>query len=147
MKKDFDQWNRKKKLLHKQGEEPFYHEREIWWCALGVNVGFEQDGTGSNFDRPILIVRGFNRQTCFCVALTGKKKEGKYYFYLGEIDGRDASAILSQVRLVDTKRLVKKIGMLDEQSFVLLKVKMGVVLFGTENSLPPLARGRGRSHL
>lgn len=46
MKKDFDEWNAKKKEIHKGGEAPFYNEREIWWCALGANVGFEQDGTG-----------------------------------------------------------------------------------------------------
>ena len=60
---------------------------------------------------------------------------------------QDASAILSQIRLIDTKRLVKKITMLDEQIFLRVKARMIEVLFGTENSLPPLARGRGRSHL
>ena len=146
MKKDFDTWNTKKKAIHHDGVAPFYHEREIWWCSLGVNVGFEQDGTGKQFDRPVVIIRGFNKNTFFGVALTGKKKEGKYYCYLNTVQGRDATAVLSQVRLIDTKRLVRKIKTLDEQLFLELKKRLQNALLG-ENNLPPLARGRGRSHM
>jgi hypothetical protein len=46
MRKDFDHWNKHKKKLHTLGERPFYHAREIWWCAVGVNIGNELDGTG-----------------------------------------------------------------------------------------------------
>ncbi len=117
MKKDFTGWGTRKEELHVLERVPFYHEREVWWCALGVNIGFEQDGTGENYDRPILIVKGFNAQTCFGVALTGKIKIGKYHFPIGKIDGREASAILSQVRTIDTKRLVRKMGTIDEALF------------------------------
>src|SRR3989344_6276998 len=146
MKKDFDKWNANKKTLHNKNTFHFYHERDIWWCALGVNVGFEQDGTGKQFDRPVVIIRGFNKNTFFGVALTGKKKEGKYYCYLNTVQGRDATAVLSQVRLIDTKRLVRKIKTLDEQLFLELKKRLQNALLG-ENNLPPLARGRGRSHM
>ena len=43
MKKDFDSWNEKKKILN-NNDVSFYHEREVWWCSLGVNVGYEQNG-------------------------------------------------------------------------------------------------------
>ena len=65
MEKDFDRWNINKKRLHSQNVLHFYHEREIWWCSLGVNIGFEQDGTGKNFDRPVIVVRGFNKKYIF----------------------------------------------------------------------------------
>ena len=26
----------------------FFREKEVWWIALGVNIGFEQDGKGKN---------------------------------------------------------------------------------------------------
>ena len=55
MEKDFDGWNSNKKQIHDHSAAPFYHKREIWWCSLGINVGFEQDGTGANYDRPVLI--------------------------------------------------------------------------------------------
>lgn len=128
MNKEFDLWNTKKKVIHSLSERVYYHEREVWWCSLGINVGFEQDGTGKNFDRPVVIIKGFNSNVCFVAALTGKKRAGKYYFYLGRIAGREASAILSQVRLVDTKRLVRKIMTLDEWRFEKLKTALKAVL-------------------
>ncbi|OGG59191.1 hypothetical protein A2765_01200 [Candidatus Kaiserbacteria bacterium RIFCSPHIGHO2_01_FULL_56_24] len=42
MQKDFDRWNKEKKHLHGDGGRPFYHVREIWWCAVGTNIGFEK---------------------------------------------------------------------------------------------------------
>jgi len=128
--KDFDRWNNEKKCVQMRGTQPFYQEREIWWCSLGVNVGFEQDGTGANFDRPVLVIRGFNKETCFCVALTGRKRRGMYYQHLGKIEGRDASAILSQVRLVDTKRLIRKMATLPKADFAELKQRLGQILLG-----------------
>ena len=38
--KDFDRWNEQKKKLHDGEREVLFHEREIWWCSLGVNIGF-----------------------------------------------------------------------------------------------------------
>lgn len=59
MAKDFDGWNTKKKLAHAINKRPFFHEREIWYCALGVNVGFEQDGKGKDFLRPVIGIKKF----------------------------------------------------------------------------------------
>ena len=129
MGKDFDKWNTNKKNIHSKDALYFYHEREIWWCSLGINVGFEQDGTGKNFDRPVIVIRGFNKNTFFGVGLTGKKKSGKYYFYLGKINEQNATAVLSQVRLFDTKRLVRKISTLDASKFEELKSALIKTLF------------------
>ena len=129
MEKDFDNWFKNKTGLNAQEEPPFYHEREVWWCALGVNVGSEQDGTGKNFDRPVVVVKGFNKDVCFVVALTGKKRESKFHYYIGKVEDVEASAILSQVRLVDTRRLVKKMCTLDEKIFKELKNRLQKVLF------------------
>lgn len=130
MKKDFDRWNSKKKNFDSDEKIPFYNEREIWWCSLGVNIGFEQDGTGDNFDRPILVIKGFNKNTFLSIGLTGKKKVGKYYFYLGKVEGRDSTAILSQIRLIDTKRLIRKIETLNEETFSKLQEEIKKTIFG-----------------
>jgi len=58
---------------------------------------------------------------CLVVPLTTSTKENKYHFPLGEIDGKVASAITSQVRLVDTRRFIDKIGMLEQERFDALK--------------------------
>ena len=130
MKKDFDKWNGKKKQIQSESSAPFCHTREVWWCSLGVNVGFEQDGTGEHFDRPVVVIRGFNEKIFLGVALTGRKRSGTFYFPVGRIEDREASAILSQVRLIDTKRLVRKITTLDEAVFKELKEKLKKTLFG-----------------
>ena len=106
-----------KKHIHDEGEDKFYHAREVWWCSLGVNVGFEEDGTGPNFERPALILKGFSRQVCLIVPLTTSKKENPYHIKLGLIDGKEASAIYSQIRLIDTKRLVNRIAVIDSKKF------------------------------
>ncbi|MDO8512513.1 MAG: hypothetical protein Q7S57_04525 [bacterium] len=59
MDKDFNQWNEKKKKLHNRSDAPFFHKREMWWCSLGANIGSEQDGSGEEYYRPVLIVTGY----------------------------------------------------------------------------------------
>ena len=129
-KKDFNKWNSLKKKLDRRVDAPFYHAREAGWCSLGVNIGFEQDGTGLNFDRPILIIRGFNKKVLFGVALTGRKRVGKYYYYLGKIEKRDASVILSQARVIDSNRLIRKIGIVEKKVFKKVKECLKKTLLG-----------------
>jgi mRNA interferase MazF len=130
MEKDFDRWNENKKAINMGDPPKFYCQREIWWCALGINIGDEQDGTGNNFDRPVIVVKRFNARIFFGVALTGSGRKDRYHFPLGIINGRRASAILSQVRLIDTRRLVRKMATLDEGLFEDLKSALQRTLFG-----------------
>lgn len=117
MKKDFDNWSKFKEEIDSKGENKFYQPRDIWWCSMGVNIGSEANGKGEDYGRPVLILKGFNKESFLGIALTGKKKEGKYYIYLGTVGDREASVNLSQIRLFDTKRLVNKMGKLDEDKF------------------------------
>ena len=117
MTKDFDRWSEDKKKIHAQHEEKLYHAREIWWCALGVNIGFEQDGSGINAQRPVLVLKGFSKQVCLIIPLTTSTKTNPYHFALGKVDGREAFAIMSQIRLIDTKRLINKVGVIDKVLF------------------------------
>ncbi|MDE2116942.1 MAG: type II toxin-antitoxin system PemK/MazF family toxin [Patescibacteria group bacterium] len=74
MNKDFDQWNMKKKRIHELGASMLYHARDVWWCNLGANIGFEQDGTGAGYARPVLILKGFNAFVCLVIPLTTSRK-------------------------------------------------------------------------
>ena len=61
--KDFDNWNKEKKILESTANETLvFHEREIWWCSIGLNVGDEQDGKNDYFERPVLVIRKFNKK-------------------------------------------------------------------------------------
>ena len=121
MQKDFDKWNTTKKLLHDEGRNLIYHQGEIWWCHLGINIGFEEDGTGKNAERPVVIIRRFNPQLCWVIPLTTSLKKNPYYVSAGNVDGIPASAIISQMRPVDTKRLINLIGMMEHTLFYPIK--------------------------
>ena len=116
MQKDFDEWNSRKKEID-EGNSNFYHEREVRWCSLGVNIGFEQDGTSEKYHRPVLIIKGFSRQVCLVVPLTTSKKKNKYHMSIGMVEDTEAFAILSQIRLIDTKRLHDRLAILDKEMF------------------------------
>lgn len=111
--KNFDGWNkRKKKIQHRDTGKVYFHEGEIWWAALGVNVGHEQDGGHSSKDhsyiRPVLILRKFNRGMAFCLPITSRSKASLFHFQVVH-NGEENSIILSQGRLLSPKRLVRKI--------------------------------------
>ena len=130
MDKDFDRWNKKKKIIDNRPNRVFCNEGEIWWCSFGINVGSEQNG-GRNFFRPVAVIRVINYKTFFGIALTGRKIEDKDHFYLGVLGHSQSSAILPQVRLMDTKRLDGKICSLDAELFKKLKSALQWTLFGT----------------
>jgi len=116
MQKDFDNWNKLKKELQIGDNRLFFHEREIWWCSIGVNLGFEQDGRSDTFERPILVVRKFNQDIFLGLPLTSALKEGPYYQKVS-YEGRDYCIVLSQIRLFDRKRLQRKIRILPKNEF------------------------------
>ena len=105
MIKDFDIWNIQKKNTHQSHGRPMFSEREIWWCSLGVNVGDEQDGKGTSFSRPVLVLKKFNRNIFVGVPLSTQLKDKSYYHRIN-FKGKEQSVILSQIRLLDAKRLV-----------------------------------------
>jgi mRNA interferase MazF len=117
MKKDFDEWNEQKKEVNERQDAPFCHEREVWWCALGVNVGFEQDGSGRQHDRPVLILKGLSAQTCVVIPLTTSNHEHPLRPPVGIVEGKAARGLLSQMRVIDTKRLIRKVGHLEQERF------------------------------
>ena len=119
--KDFDKWNTQKKTVHNSGTNKFYRTREIWWCSLGINVGFEQDGIGTESQRPVLILRGLSKKTCLIAPLTTSSNKHPMRIFLGVVDNRKASAIISQIRIVDTKRLANKIGVVNKEKFEEIK--------------------------
>jgi mRNA-degrading endonuclease toxin of MazEF toxin-antitoxin module len=75
---------------------------EIFWCYLGVNIGSEQNGSGPNKTRPVLVLYKFS-ETFFLIApLTSKNHTGNWYV---KISFNNSSVVLNQIRPVDIKRL------------------------------------------
>lgn len=134
MKKDFKVWTPFKQTLHNTNEPRlFFHEREIWFCHLGENIGFEQDGQGEQFLRPVVIVRKFNNEIFWGVPMTRVQKDLPFYFTFcihleGGQNEEKSTAILSQIKLIDAKRLRRMIGYISEKDFKVLKKKLKALL-------------------
>lgn len=127
MEQEYNDWNQLKKNLSIKKSKTFFHEREIWYCSLGKNIGYEEDGKNDLFERPILIVRKFNNDIFLAIPLTSSKKNNKYYHQY-ELSGKTYAGILSQIRLLDRKRLSRKIGMIKENDFGVIIKKIHNIL-------------------
>ncbi len=129
MEKDYKKWFPLKVRVHNSPEKsPFFHEREIWFCYLGENVGFEQDGRGNDFLRPVVIIRKFNSDLCWAIPLSKTVKKGSYYFAFHYESTIESVAILSQIRLIDAKRLSYKAGEISKNDFIELKKRLKALL-------------------
>lgn len=117
MIKDFKKWHDKKSKVNNIERRPFFHEREIWFCYLGVNIGFEQDGTGKDFQRPVVIIRKFNNEVCWVIPLSKTDKRNRYYFAFKFDETITSVAILSQIKLLDARRLSRRIGEMSKDEF------------------------------
>lgn len=118
--KDFDSWHKVKQKLDVRHPVPVFHEREIWWCSMGVNIGFEVYGKGHIFSRPVLIVRKFSPATFLGVPLSTRKKNSEYYHPI-TFKGETTSAVFDQVRTMDGRRLADFIVKLPDTQFRLIK--------------------------
>ncbi|MCK5285783.1 MAG: type II toxin-antitoxin system PemK/MazF family toxin [Candidatus Pacebacteria bacterium] len=128
---NFDKWNKKKKILDKKDIDNlkiFFNKREIWWCAVGNNIGLEQNGKGENFERPVLIFKKFNKYVFLGIPLTTKEKNLKLPFYFKLTGAKiESIAVLSQIRLFSSKRLLREIETIKPELFKQLKNQLRIV--------------------
>jgi mRNA-degrading endonuclease toxin of MazEF toxin-antitoxin module len=112
MDKDFDAWNTLKKSI--QGKKPprFFCEAEIWWCSIGLNVGTEEDGKNNLYERRVLVLKKFNTEQFLALPITDKPRSSADHFQLGE-----DSVILSQARVVSSRRLNRQVRFVNAKTF------------------------------
>lgn len=122
--KDYKLWHKLKFYLNNKKPRVYFYESEVWFCYLGENIGYEQDGRGQEFLRPIIVIKKFNNQIFWAIPLTKNHKNGKYYFTFFFSKNKKSTAILSQLRLLDTKRLKYKIGRVEREDMNLIKRKI-----------------------
>lgn len=110
MNKNFDDWNELKKRIDAEHEPPLFNEREIWWCSVGINVGYETFGKGGSFTRPVLVIRKHGLRTFLGVPLTSQPKKTGLYYHPIITNGINGHVLLGQFRIMDSKRLVDLMG-------------------------------------
>lgn len=120
MYKDFDKWNGEKKRIHHLTPRHFVHPREIWWCALGLNVGAEVDGKNENFERPMLAIHVYNRDTFLALPITSLEKSDRFHCPVNAKIGT-VWVKLTQARVLSTNRVLRKLDLLSETEFQKVK--------------------------
>lgn len=106
---NFIRWTKLKIRIHIKDKDVYFREKEIWWASLGMNVGYEQNGKNENFERPILVLKKFGSGSLWALPLTSKEKIGRFY-YRFDFKGKNHSVILTQLRLISSKRLLRRMG-------------------------------------
>ena len=114
----FAQWNEVKIDLDARPHPDFYfYEREVWWAALGKNIGHEIDGKNANFERPALIVKKYSRYTCLVLPLTTVIKPENKFQSVFNLHQRPNAALLDQSQTISSKRLSRRFGKIDVDLF------------------------------
>lgn len=130
MEKDYKIWMPVKSEINNKELCPLgIKEREIWVCNLGENVGFEEDGKGEDFTRPVLILKAFNKRFCYVLPLSTTNKRGKYYYPFNGKTGKLSVALLTQIKSIDSVRLRDKIGMASKREFREIKKRAINLIF------------------
>lgn len=118
MFKRFLDWIQAKMYIDRQARGGIIiKEGEVRWCSLGENIGDEENGKGEVFRRPVLVFKKFNNNIFWGIPMSTKNKDNAYYLKV-ILKDVEQSVIISQLRVLDTKRLDTQIGYLSDQDFV-----------------------------
>ena len=131
-RKDFDGWIAVKKRLHYKGGLRNIKDGDIWWCAIGENVGSEICGKGKTFARPVLVTRKLDRYSFVGVPLTSKKHYGSWYANF-EFQNRKQIAIVAQVETISVQRLYSKMGKVPNSDLEMVRAKLCDLVCGEKN--------------
>ncbi len=132
----FDKWNEVKQNTNGKKHVRSFKERDIFYIHMGENIGFEQNGKGEKFIRPVIIYRKFTKEMFLGIPLSSQIKEGSFFYQfefikkskIGEKISKNI-AILVQIRLFSAKRLINKIGVIDNDDFSKLKKRLKELIF------------------
>jgi len=127
---EYDRWNEIKKEISSKKQNLIFKNRDIFWLQVGNNVGFETDGKGKDFLRPVLVLRKFSKDSFLGIPLTTSQKDDIFHYkFILNSNKKVNYATLSQVKLFDAKRLYNKLGKISVNDFELLKIKLKELVF------------------
>lgn len=122
MVKDFLSWIYKKiRLDDLQRVNRIISEGQVFWCSLGENIGYEQNGKGVYFRRPVLIFKKFNNELFWGLPLSSKLKNHKFRVRI-LLRNKPQDVLLSQLRVLDSKRLDEFFGHISAKDFELIRI-------------------------
>lgn len=92
------------------------------------------------FQRPVLVLRKFGQHIFWAIPLTSQKKDNKYHIKIkykeyyenivGELvsEDKEGRIILNQLKTMSSKRLIRKIGVISEEDFNIIREKIRNVI-------------------
>jgi mRNA interferase MazF len=120
MHKNYENWFRLKSKINNTSRITLFQEREIWWCSIGINIGYEIDGKNNLCERPVLAFKKYNSNQFLGLPLSSVIKTGKYYSILQNHNTKSI-VLLSQSRVLDSRRLIRKLTKLTTLEFKQVK--------------------------
>ena len=135
-KNTYDQWNGLKQQINSKNQIMGFREKDILFISIGKNIGFESYGKGEEFLRPVVVVKKFGKDSFYAIPLTSKRREGYFYFSFSYKIGIISTALLSQARIFDSKRVKYRSGQIHQKDFEELMNKF-------VNVITPLSKKRG----
>ena len=130
--KKYDNWNIKKQKIqlterNLEEDEIYFREGDVWWCAIGLNIGDESFGKGEVFRRPILVLKKLSSNLCIALPMSSRQKIGTWFFNMN-LNNKIECVMLHQIRTIDKKRFQFKMGELDRLTFYEIKEKLKALL-------------------
>lgn len=121
--KRFKEWfGIKEKIDMSSDKTPYFREREIWMSYLGENIGFEMSGKNEYFHRPVIILHKFNKRLFFGIPTSTKIKPNNPFYIAFTYQDQQYSALISQMKVMDAKRLHYRKGSMTSHDFNIIKV-------------------------
>lgn len=117
---EHDAWNITKQSINISIKSPDVREREVRWCSIGKNIGFEINGKGKIFTRPVLIIKKLSPYTLLVAPMTTKIKTGSWYPPV-MLRGEKQHVCINQIRIIDSKRIYNHLGRITSNNMEIIK--------------------------
>ena len=119
-----EKWFPVKETKHsvKASKIPKVNNGEVWWVAVGENVGIEINGKSEYFSRPVLIFKKLSHLGFMGIPLSTQEHGGSWYVNF-RFQKKEVYAAISQVRVFSAARLYTRLGQIAEDDME--KVKEG----------------------
>lgn len=116
------EWFPLKETKHGIGQDklPKISGGEVWWVAIGENMGVEINGKSNYFSRPVLIFKKLNHLGFMGIPLTTQMHGGSWYVNF-RFQNKEVCAVLSQARVFSTTRLYNRLGQIAEDDMEKIK--------------------------
>ena len=116
----FVEWFPLKEQKHNTTKLQKVTNGDVWWVAVGENVGVEINGKSGYFSRPVIVFKKLSHLGFMGIPMTTQEHGGSWYAGF-KFQGKIVYAVLSQARVFSTARLYNRIGQIAEDDFDKIK--------------------------